>query len=52
MIKKTLLLLLLAVAFSGCYRMPTDDDFCLVPNTNNPDITRERSGSAMPNMSY
>ena len=33
-----------AVVFlTGCYRMPTDDDFSLVPTTNNPAVTCEKS---------
>lgn len=39
-------------ALSACYRMPSEDDYCLVPTTNNPDITRESGPSLMPNMSY
>jgi len=27
--------------------MPTDNDYCLVPNINNPDITREKGGGSM-----
>ncbi len=52
MIRKSFLALLLAFTITGCYRMPTDEDYCLVPNTNNPDITREKPSSSLPNMSY
>jgi len=49
-------LLCLAIAIStlstACYRMPTDDDFSLVPSTNNPDVTRQRGESAMPQVAY
>lgn len=34
---------------SGCYRMPTDEDYSLVPVTNNPSITCEKP-SALPGM--
>lgn len=32
-----------AIFLAGCYRMPTDDDFSLVPTTNNPAVTCEKS---------
>lgn len=41
-----------AALLAGCYRMPTEDDYSIVPVTNNPDITREKSGNVMPNMKY
>lgn len=37
-------------AISGCYRMPTDDDYCLIPTTNNPTVTRETASPLMPGM--
>jgi len=46
-----ILILLSLVVVAGCYRMPTDDDFCVIPNTNNPNITREAGHqSALPGM--
>lgn len=50
-----LTLALLTTLTSCCYRMPTEDDYCTVPRTNNPDLTREKSGGAnamMPNVNY
>jgi hypothetical protein len=35
--------LILTLLLAGCYRMPTDDDFCVIPTTNNPSVTREGS---------
>ncbi len=35
----------LTLLLSGCYRMPTDDDCCLIPTTNNPDVYKDRSAS-------
>lgn len=49
------MLLLLGCAMSllvGCYRMPTDDDCCVIPATNNPDLKNMRSDSYMPSVGY
>lgn len=44
---------LLIVLMTGCYRMPTENDFSTIPTTNNRDLTREKeSNSLVPNMSY
>lgn len=37
---------------SACYRMPTDEDFSIVPMTNNPHITRESQSSNIPNVKF
>lgn len=37
---------------TGCYRMPTDDDYSLIPCTNNPQITRQRQDNVTPKVSY
>jgi hypothetical protein len=46
----------LAICFStcltSCYRMPTEDDFSLVPTTNNPAVTCERNDSPIPSVGY
>lgn len=55
MLRNFLGLLLLATAFSsltGCYHMPTDEDYSLVPSTNNPQATRQRQDSLTPKVSY
>jgi hypothetical protein len=53
MLKKIMLSFLFCSCLTGCYRMPTDDDYCLVPNLNNPDITRDKgNNSMMPNMGF
>ena len=36
-------LILVSTLCVGCYRMPTEDDFSLVPTTNNPAVTCEKS---------
>lgn len=36
-------LFILSLVLSGCYRMPNDDDCCLIPTTNNPDVYKDRS---------
>lgn len=52
LVKLLLVALLLATSFSGCYRMPSDDEYCTIPTVNNPDVTRARDGGGMPGMSY
>jgi hypothetical protein len=44
-----LLLLIIAASISltGCYRMPTDDDFSIVPTTNNPSVTCEKQNNSL-----
>lgn len=45
----TVLVLAMAIiSLTSCYRMPTDDDYCIVPTTNNPSVTYEKS-SFLPN---
>ncbi len=43
-------LLILAAVLNSCYPMPTEDDYSLLPSTNNPEMTRQRAESAMPQM--
>lgn len=51
--KKNLLAALTVLTlFSSCYHMPTDDDECLVPMTNNPAVTRERPQGPLPGLNY
>lgn len=44
--------IVLAGICTSCYRMPTDDDFCIVPATNNPSVTHEKSQGPIPQLSY
>lgn len=37
-------LIFVALFTVGCYRMPTEHDYSLIPSTNNPDFTREVQG--------
>lgn len=51
--KKFLIFGMLSVVLTGCYAMPGDCDYCVVPSTNNPDYTGGRgtassAPSAMP----
>lgn len=50
-LKMLILILMLTVSLTACYKMPTEEDFCLIPSTNNPDFTRESTNN-MPGMSY
>ncbi len=43
-------LFLLAGLLNSCYPMPTEDDYSLLPSTNNPEMTRQRAESVMPQM--
>lgn len=36
--KNMLLTFVLAIALTGCYRMPKDGDYSTIPTTNNPDV--------------
>ena len=45
-------LLAVGILLIGCYRMPTDDDYSVVPQTNHPDVTREKQTTAMPSVEY
>jgi hypothetical protein len=48
-----LVVLVSAVSLVGCYRMPTEEDYSVVPSTNNPDVTREKQGNNfMPTMGF
>jgi hypothetical protein len=52
-VKTALLGILLVGCLGGCYRMPTDEDYCLIPSTNNRDFTRESpANSLMPGVGY
>lgn len=38
---------------TSCYHMPSEDDFSVIPSTNNPDFTRAiKEKSPMPSASY
>jgi|GEM_PF-1086985 len=51
--KKHALMLIVLCSLSSCYRMPTDNDYSLVPNVNNPDVTRGKPGSlTAPGMAF
>ena len=43
---------LLGACLTSCYRMPSENDFSLVPTTNNPAVTYEKNDSLMPGASY
>jgi hypothetical protein len=49
---KKLLILIFSISLAGCYRIPGENDFSIIPATNNPEVTGERPGSAMPGMKY
>lgn len=44
---KFLLAIVTTTLFASCYRIPNDDDFSVVPTTNNPAVTCERPASIM-----
>lgn len=51
--KKRLFLLLIPFMLTGCYQMPTDDDYCVIPTTNNPGVTgQKQQATPMPSATY
>lgn len=42
----------LALLLTGCYRMPSENEFSLVPTTNNPAVTCEKRSSGIPGLGY
>ncbi len=44
--------LLMAFLLTGCYRMPTEDEYSVIPRTNNPDIIREKVNPLAPSVNY
>ncbi|CUI16330.1 hypothetical protein PNK_0704 [Candidatus Protochlamydia naegleriophila] len=43
-------LLPLLLVLSSCYRMPGENEFSVVPTTNNPSVTCEKASSMLPGM--
>ncbi len=43
---------LLGACLTSCYRMPNENDFSLVPTTNNPAVTYEKNDSFVPGANY
>lgn len=38
---------------AACYRFPDEDEYSVVPATNNPDVTREKSSTGFtPNVGF
>lgn len=50
--KSLLLVAVILGCVTSCYRMPNDDEFSVVPLTNNPDFTRKGAQSPIPGASY
>lgn len=42
MLKMCFTALLLILSCASCYRMPGENDFSVIPATNNPAVTREK----------
>lgn len=43
-----LTLLTFSCVFTSCYRMPGENDYSVVPTTNNPAVTFEKNDNLMP----
>ncbi len=41
-----------SMCLTSCYRMPTENDFSVVPTTNNPALTCEKNNSVIPGIGY
>lgn len=52
MLKAIGLCLTFALLTTGCYRFPGEDEYSLIPTTNNRDLTREKDASIVPNVKY
>lgn len=51
--KTALFALLLLITLVGCYPMPTENDYSMIPMTNSPDFTRHKGGAgAAPKINY
>lgn len=48
---RTILLGSFLILTTACYRVPGEEDFSVIPSTNNPDITGSKP-SLTPNISY
>lgn len=40
----------LGISLVSCYRMPTENDFSVVPTTNNPAVTYEKNDGLLSNI--
>lgn len=48
----TCIFTLTLISCTGCYRMPGEDDYSVVPTTNNPSVTCEKNDNIMPAVKY
>lgn len=51
-ILKLSLLCLISLTCTACYRMPNEDEYSVVPTTNNPSVTREKQTNPLPGIGY
>lgn len=51
-INRSALALIILSTTVSCYRMPTEDDYSVIPMTNSPDFTREGENPLLPNTNY
>ena len=51
---RALVIAIAALLITGCYRMPGDDDYSLIPSTNNADIigAKAKAASPMPGVGF
>ena len=48
----TLFFMNLGLSLCSCYRMPGEDEFSVIPTTNNPAVTKEKPSALMPGIGY
>lgn len=48
--KQLLIAIALISCTTGCYHMPTEDDYCVLPMTNNPHFQRKSDNPMAPGM--
>ena len=52
MLKGALIALCLSMLLTACCEVMTEPDFCTIPTTNNPDITRHSNSTWKPGATY
>lgn len=46
-------LIVFGTLLTGCYRMPAEDEYSVVPTTNNPNVTNQKKvDHVLPDMGY
>lgn len=49
---RTITFFALLCILTACYKMPTEDDYSVIPTTNNPDVTRDCGTQMLPQANF